>query len=244
MGGEYTAVVQTRETELGFLARPEGDPWPGVVMVHDVWGLTDHTRDLATRLAGAGYAVLALDLYRRLDEVKIENPGSWMRELSDTQVLEDVQAGVDWLAADASQGRKVGVTGFCMGGMYALLAACGCRGLSASAAYYGLLSHEHGLLHSEGGTDRELKPRQPLDAVSDLACPLLAFFGDCDEFVPMSDIERLRERLAAASPPAEVVVYPGAGHAFMNDTRPEAFRPDDAKDAWKRMLGLFAEHLD
>ena len=64
-----------------------------------------------------------------------------------------------------------------------------------------------------------------------------------DEFVPLADIERLRERVAGGGPPAEVVVYPGCGHAFMNDTRADAFRPDAAERAWERMLGFFREHL-
>jgi len=237
-----------KEVELGFLVLPDVDSGvaehPGVVMIHDVWGLSDHTRDLAQRLAAEGFGVLALDLYRRESEVKIENPGVWMRALSDPQALEDVQAGIDFLASDpATRARSVGVTGFCMGGMYALLAACSCRGLSASVAYYGLLSHEHGILFAEEGLDPERKPRQPLDAAADLATPLLALFGDSDEFVPMEDIERLRARVEAAPPPAEVVVYPGAGHAFMNDTRSDAYRPETAAAAWQHMLTFLRSHL-
>jgi carboxymethylenebutenolidase len=236
--------VPARDVDLGHLAHPEGGPHPGVVMIHDVWGLSDHTRDLAGRLAGEGFGVLALDLYRREREVKIDDPGAWMRGLSDPQVLDDVQAGVDFLGAHpATAGRRVGVTGFCMGGMYALLAACGCRGLAASVAYYGLLSHEHGILHAEAGLDPARKPRQPLDAVRDLGCPLLCFFGDRDEFVPLPDVEALRRRLARAAAPAEVVVYPDAGHAFMNDTRPDAYRPETARVAWQRMLDFFRQHL-
>ena len=95
--------------------------------------------------------------------------------------------------------------------------------------FYGLLSHEHGILHAPDGLDRRLKPVQPLDAAPDLRCPLLAFFGDQDEFIPGADIERLRAQLAKADAPSEIVVYPGAAHAFMNDTRPAAFRPELAK---------------
>jgi carboxymethylenebutenolidase len=236
--------VQGSETELGYLAHPEGAPQPGVVMIHDVWGLSDHTRDLARRLAQEGFCVLAVDLYRRLDSVAIANPGEWMRALSDPVALDDVQAGIDFLAQEpAARGRRIGVTGFCMGGMYALLAACACRGLSAGVAFYGLLSHEHGILYDERGLDPARKPRQPLDAAAELRCPLLAFYGERDEFVPASDVERLRQALASARHPAEVVVYPGAGHAFMNDTRPDAWRPAVAADAWKRMLGFFRERL-
>jgi len=237
--------MQTKDLELGYFAHPdEGGPHPGVVLIPDVWGLSDHYRDLARRLAGDGFGVLALDIYRRLTEVSISEPGPWMRNLSDPQMLDDVRAALELLRGDpATAGRKLGITGFCMGGMYALLAACECEGLSASAPFYGLLSHEHGILHDESGLDPAKKPRQPLDAVADLRCPLLAFYGDGDQFVPMSDIEALRERLAATPHETEVVVYPGAGHAFVNETRPDAFRPEATQDAWRRMVAFFRRHL-
>jgi carboxymethylenebutenolidase len=79
--------------------------------------------------------------------------------------------------------------------------------------------------------------------VRDLRCPTLAFFGDQDQFIPGSDIELLKERFAQASQLAEVVVYPGAGHAFMNDTRPDAYRPADAADAWQKMVEFLRKQL-
>ena len=232
------------DVELGYLAHPKSGPNPGVVLIHDVWGLSDHTRDLARRLAGEDFSVLAVDLYRREAEVKIENPGEWMRGLSDTQVLEDIQAAVDFLSAHPSvEGRQVAVTGFCMGGSYAILAACTCTGLSASIAFYGLLSYEHGLLYGEDGPDPKLKPRQPLDAVADLRCPLLAVYGDQDEFVPMADVELLKSRLQEGTEPAQVKVFPGCGHAFLNDTREDAYRPKEAEEAWNLMVKDFRSYL-
>ena len=236
--------MQTQDVELGFLATPDSGPCPGVVLIHDVWGLTDHARDLAQRLSGERFAVLALDLYRRLDEVKIENPGEWMRALSDPQILGDVQAGADFLAAHSiCEGQGIGVIGFCMGGMYALMAGASCTGLGASVPFYGLLSHQHGILHSES-PDKTLKPNEPLEVARGLRCPTLAFYGDQDEFVPLSDIELLKDRFAQSAQSAEVVVCPGAGHAFMNDTRPDAYRPDDAANAWKQMVAFLTEQLN
>jgi carboxymethylenebutenolidase len=235
--------VHEQDVELGFLAHPESGSHPGVVLLPDVWGLAAHPRDLARRLAREGFGVLALDLYRRESEVRIENPAAWIRDLSDPQVLDDVQQAVDLLAGEGpTAGRPVGVVGFCMGGMYALLAACACRGLSAAVPFYGMLAYERGFLGGEA-LDPAKKPRQPLDAVADLTCPLLAFFGADDEYVPVSDVEILEQRLSASPQPSEVVVYPGAGHAFLNDTRPDAFRPAIAKQAWERMLAFFGEHL-
>jgi carboxymethylenebutenolidase len=236
--------VRAEEVELGHLVVPEGGPHRGVVLIHDVWGVSDHTRDLARRLAGDGFAVLAIDLYRRAPPRKIENPGAFMRALSDPEVLADVRAAVAFLADHpACAGHGVGVTGFCMGGMYALLAACEAGGAGACVAWYGLLSHEHGILHDPDGLDPARKPRQPLDAVRELARPLLCFFGDADEFVPQEDVERLRERLTRGAVPAEVEVFPGCGHAFANDTRPEAFRPEATRVAWARMLAFLRAHL-
>lgn len=236
--------MRTQDLDLGFLAEPGSGPRPGVVMIHDVWGLADHTRDLAQRLAAEGFGVLAVDLYLALGPVEIEDPGRFIRALSDPEVLADLQAAVDSLAAHpACAGQKVGMAGFCMGGMYALLAACSVRGLGACASFYGMLSYEHGLLHDEAGLDPARKPRQPLDAVPDLGCPLLACFGDSDDFIPQSDVECLRERLAGTGERHEVVVYPGAGHAFMNDTRPAVYRPEAAADAWTRLVHFLREHL-
>jgi carboxymethylenebutenolidase len=236
--------TESRAVELGHLVHPSDGVHPGVVMIHDVWGVTDHTRDLAGRLAGEGFSVLALDLYRRKGDWKIEEPGPWMRSLSDPEAIADVKVGVEFLSAHpAAAGRPVGVTGFCMGGMMALLAACADTGVAAAVPFYGLLSHEHGILFSETGLDPARKPRQPLDAVADLRCPMLCFFGDQDEFIPLADIESLKQRLAAVDPPTEVVVYPGAGHAFMNEPRVEAYRPEAARGAWARMTAFFRRHL-
>jgi carboxymethylenebutenolidase len=238
--------VRGEAVELGYLALPDGEGGnhPGVVMVHDVWGVSDHTRDLAGRLADEGFAVLAVDLYRDLPEVKIENPGEFMRGLSDPQALAHIQAAADDLAQrPETRGHRVGVTGFCMGGMYALMAACSCDGLAAAVPYYGLLSHEHGLLHDANGLDPALKPRSPLDLARELRCPLLGFFGGKDDFVPVADVRELEARLAASGQPAEVVIYPECGHAFLNDTRPDAYRPTEAAEAWGRMVVFLGDQL-
>jgi carboxymethylenebutenolidase len=233
--------VREEALAVGHLAAPDsGRTHPGVVMIHDVWGLSDHTRDLARRLAREGFAVLAIDLYRETGRPRITDPASalaWIRELSDPVVVRTLQEGIDFLSADASVGgRMVGITGFCMGGQYALLGACTCRGLSAAVVFYGMLAYAPGL-------DSAKKPRSPLDAVPDLGCPLLGLFGADDALIPVSQVEELERRLAKAGRACEVKVYAGAGHAFMNDTRPELHRPAVAQDAWGRMLGFFRENL-
>jgi carboxymethylenebutenolidase len=234
--------MQTSDVELGFLAAPETGRAPAVVMVHDVWGLSDHTRDYATRLAREGFAVLAIDLYRR-DSARPTDPGAWMRALSDPVVLSDLGEGQRFLAAHPSTNGRVGVLGFCMGGMYALMAGCSDLGFTAAVPFYGLLSHAHGLLHDPAGPDRARKPRDPIAMAHELRCPLLAFFGAEDQFVPLSDVAALERELARAKSASEVVVVAGAGHAFMNDTRPDAYRPEEAARAWRRTVEFLRANL-
>ena len=240
--------MPSRNVELGHFFFPDGGgggtPLPGVVLLHDVWGLSAPFDDRARRLAEAGFGVLALEIYRRKAEVAIENPGAWMRSLSDPQIQGDIESAAAFLRDQPeTRGGKVGVVGFCMGGMYALLAGCGGDGIDAVSVFYGLLSHEHGILHDENGLDPEKKPRQPLDAIGDLRCPLLGLFGEEDEFIPAEDIAALQQQLAGVATRSEVKVYAGAGHAFMNETREEAFRPEIARDAWARMVDFFRGEL-
>ncbi len=233
--------MQTQESELGFLVHPEGGTHPGVVMFPDVWGLSDHYRGLATRLAGEGFAVLALDPYRKTGQPEIADVGAamaWIRQLSDPLVLETVQEGIDHLAASpaVAVGPGLGITGFCMGGSYAILAACGCRGLAACVPFYGMVRYEPGL-------DPARKPRSPLDALTDLSCPVLGLYGAEDHLIPPADVDAFQERLAKTGQPYELEVYPGAGHAFMNDTRPEMYRPAAAADAFPKLVAFLRSRL-
>jgi carboxymethylenebutenolidase len=223
----------------GALCLPEGaGPHAGVVVIPDVWGLAPHYEQIAQKLAGEGYAALAIDLYSRGESPASYGPQrvmEFIQALPDLQVLGDLQAAIDFLRAHAAlRGRRIGITGFCMGGMYALLAACRCRGLSAAVAWYGMLR--------AAALDAN-KPEHVLDAIAELAVPALALFGADDALIPAADVEALRERAAAAGRALEIVTYPGAGHAFNNDTRPDAFRPAASADGWKRLFAHFARHL-
>lgn len=237
--------MQAQNVDLGYLVYPDSsDPRPGVVLVHDVWGLADHPRDLADRLAAEGFSVLAVDLYRRLERVEIDDPAAWIRALDDSEVLRDLSAAAQLLSEHPSvAGQPVGLIGFCMGGMYVVLGGCLCPEFSAAVPFYGLLSHQHGMLHSESGLDPARKPHEPLAVASQLRCPLLGFFGAEDAMVPLADVRQLAQAFAASRSSSEIVVVPGAGHAFMNDTRPEAYREQAAHEAWAKMVEFLRRTL-
>ncbi|MFQ5697462.1 MAG: dienelactone hydrolase family protein [Myxococcota bacterium] len=212
---------------------------PGLVVIPDVRGLYAHYHDVARRVAAQGFATLALDIYSREGAPELPDMAAvseWIRTLPDLRVLADVEAAIAFLAARPEvAGRKVGLTGFCMGGKYAFLAAARCRGLSAVVGWYGMLRNP----------ERDAaNPEDALDALGELEIPLLGLFGQDDPIVPRSDVEAL-EQLGRTRPcPVEVVVYPGAGHAFANDSRPEAYRADAAADGWRRAFEFLHRHLD
>ena len=227
-------------TLRGYAACPAGTagPHPGVVLIPDVRGLHDHYRDVARRFAGEGFFTLALDPYSREGAPDLPDMAAvfrWMRALPDRRVLADVAAAVDFVAARPEvDGGRVGITGFCMGGQYALMAACTVPRLAACVSWYGMLRYAE--------TDA-VKPADALTLASDLQCPYLGLFGADDALIPAADVEALRDILARHGKTFEMRVYPGAGHAFFNDTRPDAYRPEAAADAWPRTLAFLRRHL-
>jgi len=231
------ATVDTRLP--GWLACPDGaGPHAAIVLVPDVHGLSDHYRDLARRYAAAGYLTLAVDLYGREGTPRLADLAAvqaWIRELPDDRVLADLVAARTYLAREAgARPTAIGVTGYCMGGQYAILAACRDREWAACVAWYGVLRYAH---------YDERNPASPLDRGAHLGCPLLGLYGEDDGLIPVADVEAFRRAAEASGPPVEIETYPGAGHAFFNDRRPDAYRPEAAAHAWARALSFFAQHL-
>jgi len=228
-----------REDVRGYAAWPRGaHPRPGLVLVPDVRGLSEHYRDVARRFAAEGFFTLAVDLYSREGAPDLPDMAAvfrWMRALPDRRVLADLAAAVECLAGRSEvRADAIGITGFCMGGQYALMAACTVERLVACVSWYGMLRYAE--------TD-DVKPASPLDLAPGLACPYLGLFGADDAIIPVADVEALRSALVREGKTFEFEVYPGAGHAFFNDTRPDAYRPETAADAWRRALGFLRRHF-
>lgn len=211
---------------------------PALVIIPDVRGLSEHFRDVARRFAQEGFFALALDLYSREGAPELPDLQAvfeWMRQLNDRRVLADIDAAVRFLGSRPEvRGRSIGITGFCMGGQYALMAACTVPNLAACVSFYGMLRYSE---------KTENRPESPLELAPRLGCPYLGLFGETDALIPRADTKELESILRRNAKTYQVKIYPGAGHAFFNDTRPDVYKPDAARDAWTRALAFFREHL-
>jgi carboxymethylenebutenolidase len=217
-----------------------GGPHPGIIVVMEAFGLNGHIKDVARRLAAEGFVTLAPDLYYR-ESVRATSYDDLpqalrlMNGLWDDKIVADMDAAVSFLRRQPGiRGDRVGVTGFCMGGRVSFLTACRNPAIAAAVPFYG------GGIASSEGSPRQ--PVPPIDLASNLRCPVLAFFGGDDPFIPPADVERVRATLGKLGPQHEVVVYDGAPHGFFCNER-SSYRPEAAKDAWERTLRFFRSHL-
>jgi len=225
--------------------KPKGKP-PIVLVVHEIFGVHEHIRDVCRRLAKLGVLAVAPDLFARQGDVsKIadmkEIMGKVVSKVPDEQVLGDLDATVAWAkAAGGGDGKRVGITGFCWGGrivwLYAAHAAAnvgsvGNIGLKAGVAWYGRLKGDRDAVH----------PRHPIDVAATLKAPVLGLYGGQDQGIPLASVEEMRKALAAggaAAKQSQIQVYPDSGHAFFADYRP-SYRPADAADGWNRLNAWF-----
>lgn len=220
------AVAGAAAGELeGYLALPAGGRGRGVLVIQEWWGLVDHIRDVCDRLAREGFVALAPDLYRGEKTADPDEAGRLMMDLEIPRAAADLDAAVEALLAhDAVDGGKVGAVGFCMGGQLALYAATRNARIGAVADFYGI------------------HPRVAPD-LAGLEAPVLGIFAEEDEFVPPEAARQLRDDLRKAGKQAVFHIYPGVGHAFFNDTRPDVFDANAAARAWAELLSFLRGEL-
>ena len=216
-------------TMAGYVVGPKAKGrYPAVLIVQEWWGLNDHIKDIARRFAREGYVAIAPDLFSRLGHKVTADPneaGKLMQTLKEADGLTDLRASVTYLKTlDGVDSNRIGVTGFCMGGSYALMLPCTTREIRAVVPFYGQVPN----------------PDTPL---KNLAAPLLYIYGEDDGWITNADVQRLRDALRKYNKPGEIKTYPGCTHAFFNDTRKEVYRPAEAADAWKRTVAFFQQHL-
>lgn len=216
-------------TVRAFVAAPQTkDKRPAIIIVQEWWGLTDHIKDIAKRYAAEGYVAIAPDLYSRLGNALTTDAGEagkLMNALQQEDGLKDLNATVAYLkSVPEVEASRIGVTGFCMGGSYALMLPCVNPEIKAAVPFYGQVPN----------------PDTPLQK---LACPVLYIYGEDDGWITKADVQRLATALKKYQKVGEIKTYPGAPHAFFRDVDQTVYRPEAAKDAWARALTFFKLHL-
>ncbi|MGH7407904.1 MAG: dienelactone hydrolase family protein [Candidatus Methylomirabilales bacterium] len=210
---------------------------PVVIVIHEIFGLHEHQRDLARRFAREGYVALAPELFSREGVAQMadfEKVREAVGKISDRQLLQDLAATAEFGNRQPyARADRTGVTGFCFGGRIAWLFAATHKELDAAVIWYGRIASPQ---------KDDLHPKDPLDLAEEVVCPVLGLYGEADTGIPVADVRKMEAALKGAGKTAEFVVYPGAPHAFFADYRP-SYRPEPAKDAWGRALAWFARYL-
>ena len=196
---------------------------PSVVLIQEYWGINDHIRSIAERLAKEGFHVVAPDLYHGKVTKDPAEAGALSMALDTLQAVKEIAGAAAFLKARARSNGKVGVIGFCLGGALAFASACHVEGLSAIVPFYGI------------------PPAEKVD-YANVAAPILAHFAKNDQWATVAKAEAIKQQLEALGKPMTLEVY-DAQHAFMNDTRPEAYDEKSAKLAWQRSIDFFNKHL-
>jgi len=227
-------IVDLPDGTPAYEIQPVGDAKGGLLVVHEVWGLTDHIKDVAERFAKEGYYVLAPDLISDTDIAKHVTP-QLQKDLFDPEkrsaiqpklrelmaplqapdfgakTLAKVRSCFNYLYDQPATAKRVAITGYCFGGSYSYNLAVAEPRLKVAVPYYG---------HAD----------QPADELSKIKCPILAFLGEKDERL-MAALPDLKARMSEAGVDFTAQVYPDCGHAFFNDTNPFAYNAAAAKDA-------------
>ena len=205
-----------------------GTAVPGVVLCMHAPGIDDFMKDIAGRLAGAGFAAIVPDLYHRQDPANGDGPLQRMGRLRDDELFRDLAAATAALRMTGQVVlRGVSVVGFCMGGRIAWLQAARDASLNTAVCFYA------GSIDAAWSDDPAAPT--PLQRGEHIAVPVLGLFGAEDTNPGPPHMAAMSEVLQRAGVPHDLRAYPGCGHAFLNFQRP-TFREDAARDAWARCI--------
>ena len=224
--GEMIEFTSNGGSCPGYLATPASGSGPGIIVIQEWWGLVPHIKDVADRFAKEGFVALAPDLYRGKAASEPDEAGKYMMALSMAQAGKDLSGAVDEVAKRGS-GSGVGVVGFCMGGGLTLVLACQRPDkVKAACPFYGVIPWP------------EAQPDW-----SKLAASVEGHYAEKDSFASPDAVEELENKLKALGKDAVMYVYPGADHAFFNDTRPEVYDVSASHLAFSRTVAHLRGHL-
>lgn len=225
-------MVQTQDVSFssgkrqvqGYLARPEGEgPFPGVIVIHEIFGMNENIRDIARRFADVGYAALAVDLFsgRNRTVCMFRFMGQMLLKSLNNESLNDLKSSLTYLTEQPGvDDSRVGAIGFCMGGGFAIAWACTDERLKVVAPFYAV------------------NPK-PLDAVK-RACPVVGSYPEKD--FTNSQGQKLERSLEQYNIPHDIKIYPRAQHSFFND-QGRAYNTEASEDAWQRVMTFFEAQI-
>jgi carboxymethylenebutenolidase len=214
------------ETVQGILYTPEGKgPFPGLIVIHEWWGLNDWVKEQASKLADQGYVALAVDLYRGKVATTPEEAHEIMRGVPEDRAASDLHAAFAFLQSQPNvKKNRIGAIGWCMGGGYSLDVALQEPALAADVINYGHLA---------------VSP----ESLKKINAPVLGIFGGQDRGISADDVKKFEQSLKQMGKKVEIHIYPDAGHAFENPNNTGGYRADDAADAWKRTVAFLQNTL-
>ncbi len=204
-----------------FVALPDTPSDKAVIVIQEWWGLNDHIKDIASRYATEGFTAIAPDLYRGRIAKDPQEASQMMHALSIEDGVDTIKNTID--AAGISYALShFGITGYCMGGTYALRSACELEGISACAAFYGDIPDD--------------------EILQKLTAPTIFISATQDQWINQQKVADLEDATERFELPVTSVKY-DADHAFFNDTRPEVYNATAARDAWALVTGFFNDKL-
>jgi carboxymethylenebutenolidase len=214
------------ETVQAVLYTPSGKgPFPGLIVIHEWYGLNDWVKEQASKLADRGYAALAIDLYRGKVANTPDEAHQIMRGVPEDRAKRDLHAAFEFLASQSNVKKdRIGSIGWCMGGGYALDVALQEPTLAATIINYGHLA-----------TDPE--------ALKKINASILGLFGAQDKGITPDDVQKFEQTMKQLGKKIEVKEYDEAGHAFENPNNKQGYREADAQDAWKRTVDFLSATL-
>lgn len=223
---KYNAIgedVNYFENVSGYIAKPiESRDFPGVVMIHEWWGLNDHIRATARQLASEGYIVLAVDLYDGEVATTPERARELTSSLDQARAIKNMKSAVAYLKVNEGI-TKIASLGWCFGGAQSLQLALSGEVLDATIIYYGNLVTDESKL-------------------SLINWPVLGVFGDQDAVIPITEVKKFESSLNALGIKNEIYIYSGVGHAFANPSGAN-YAQEETKDAWEKTVAFLNENL-
>jgi carboxymethylenebutenolidase len=218
-----------------FLACPSGGgPFPTVILMHERYGLVQHTKEQAIRCARDGFAVLAPDFFFRHPDPAKLNAGESRYDMTDPESVESMKAAIAALkkyrAADTG---RLAIAGFCQSGRHPLVFASEVP-ISAAGVWYGAA-------YKREWETSKLRPRRLEEVIAGISCPVFAAFGEADHIISLDDVRRFRNCLEEHRKSYDMHVYRGAPHGWLNDTMPGRYRKAQAEAGWAAQQRFLAE---